>query len=637
MNKTTYIIETSNTYDAAGTKLRKVAYDNSGVLISRTEYIGGIQYESLQPLASPPLATDLKFMSTGEGRVVKEGSNWNYEYYHKDHLGNTRVVYGYQKQVDEYKATMETQFSTKEQGQFYNIATRRVTVFNHTTASIDVTVPDKSAETNGNTSKAIGPAKMLQVSAGDRLQLEIFARYQTGTGGNNALITNLASAVTGSFLLNAGEAAHTALTNSVPAQAATITQTSGVPKSYLFYILFNSSYVYQQFGYVLVNSTAQAGHQQLYLDVTIPTGGYLYTYVANESNVSAGTSVYFDDFTIVHTRNTPTLQVLQTSDYYPFGLQIAAGSYQKQTALDNDYLYNGKELQDEHNLGWLDYRARMYMPEIGRWGAVDPMSEEYFSWSNYNYVVNNPIVFIDPDGRKVDVSDLLKSKEGFYTLVNLLQGLSSSTGNNIGYKDGMLVNNGKSKSTTGSKSASDYLNSLISSEGTIHVGSNNNQDSEANGGTGRNTINLNSNDIDNGISSTEKAGLGRETFGYGMVFFHEALHTGTGTVEYRKLDGKPDNGNIDHIVTPTDPRGELVDIVNKFRTENGWATRERYNESKVYDGLTGKLLSRTLDFKDKNGTIVSVHLVQMSRLERSSRQFESNKQFVNHLINQNKK
>jgi len=54
MNKTTYIKETSNTYDAAGTKLRKVAYDNSGVLISRTEYIGGIQYESLQPLASPP-------------------------------------------------------------------------------------------------------------------------------------------------------------------------------------------------------------------------------------------------------------------------------------------------------------------------------------------------------------------------------------------------------------------------------------------------------------------------------------------------------------------------------------------------------------------------------------------------------
>jgi len=402
MNKTTYIIETSNTYDAAGTKLRKVAYDNSGVLISRTEYIGGIQYESLQPLASPPLATDLKFMSTGEGRVVKEGSNWNYEYYHKDHLGNTRVVYGYQKQVDEYKATMETPtpIATKEESQFYNIATRRITVFNHTLANINVTAPDRSAETNGNTSKAIGPAKMLQVSAGDRVQLEVFARYQTGTGGNNALISNLASAVTGSFLLNAGEAAHTAITNSVPTQAATISQTSGVPKSYLFYILFNSSYVYQQFGYVLVNSTAQAGHQQMYLDITVPTGGYLYTYVANESNVSAGTSVYFDDFTIVHTRNTPTLQVLQTSDYYPFGLQIAAGSYQKQTALDNDYLYNGKELQDEHNLGWLDYGWRMYDPGLARWGAVDNLAEKFQSNSPYHYAGNNSVRNVDVDGNE---------------------------------------------------------------------------------------------------------------------------------------------------------------------------------------------------------------------------------------------
>jgi len=399
MNKTTYIIETSNTYDAAGTKLRKVAYDNSGVLISRTEYIGGIQYESLQPLASPPLTTDLKFMSTGEGRVVKEGSNWNYEYYHKDHLGNTRVVYGYQKQVDEYKATMETQFAAKEQAQFYNIATRRATVFNHTTASIDVTAPDKSAETNGNTSKAIGPAKMLQVNAGDRVQLEVFARYQTGTGGNNALISNLASAVTGSFLLNAGEAAHTAITNNVPTQAATISQTSGVPKSYLFYILFNNSYAFQQFGYVLVNSTAQAGHQQMYLDITVPTGGYLYTYVANESNVSAGVSVYYDDFTIVHTRSTPTLQVLQTSDYYPFGLQIAAGSYQKQTTLDNDYLYNGKELQDEHNLGWMDYGARMYDPSCACFHTIDPASTNYYGLTPYHYVLNNPIKFIDPTGK----------------------------------------------------------------------------------------------------------------------------------------------------------------------------------------------------------------------------------------------
>lgn len=382
------------TYNASGTKIRKIAYNDSGAEISRTDYVGGLQYES----------NVLKFMSTAEGRVVKDGSNWNYEYFHKDHLGNTRVVYGHQKQVDVYKATMETPtpIANKEQSQFYNISTRRVTAFNRTPASIEVTAPNQSAETNGNLNKTIGPAKMVQVSAGDRVQLEVFARYATGTGSNNTLITNLASAVTGSFALTAGESAHTALTNNVPPQAATIGQTTGVPKAYLFYILFNSSYVYQQFGYVAVNSTALAGHQQMYLDITVPTGGYLYTYVANEANVSTATSVYFDDFTIVHTRNTPTLQVLQTNDYYPFGLQIAAQSYQKQTALDNDYLYNGKELQDEHNLGWMDYGARMYMADIGRWGVVDPLSENYLPASPYNYVLNNPASLLDPDGRSAE-------------------------------------------------------------------------------------------------------------------------------------------------------------------------------------------------------------------------------------------
>ncbi len=88
-------------------------------------------------------------------------------------------------------------------------------------------------------------------------------------------------------------------------------------------------------------------------------------------------------------------EIIEESNYYPFGLKhegynILTGNAAYQ------YKYNGKELQET---GMYDYGARMYMPDLGRWGVVDPLAEQYRRWSPYNYAVNNPIMFIDPDGR----------------------------------------------------------------------------------------------------------------------------------------------------------------------------------------------------------------------------------------------
>ncbi|REC41420.1 RHS repeat-associated core domain-containing protein, partial [Chryseobacterium pennipullorum] len=111
---------------------------------------------------------------------------------------------------------------------------------------------------------------------------------------------------------------------------------------------------------------------------------YIYNYTDHLGNVR-----------LSYMKGVSGIEIIEENNYYPFGLKhgtdnpnVGNRAYQ--------YKYNGKELQET---GMYDYGARFYMPDLGRWGVVDPLAEVSRRFSPYTYVFNNPINFIDPDGR----------------------------------------------------------------------------------------------------------------------------------------------------------------------------------------------------------------------------------------------
>ena len=87
--------------------------------------------------------------------------------------------------------------------------------------------------------------------------------------------------------------------------------------------------------------------------------------------------------------------VEETNHYYLFGGIFAS------TGNVQPYKYNGKELDTKKGVNWYDYGARMYDATLGRWHAVDPLAEKYYSLSPYSYCNNNPVNAIDSNGEKI--------------------------------------------------------------------------------------------------------------------------------------------------------------------------------------------------------------------------------------------
>jgi len=83
----------------------------------------------------------------------------------------------------------------------------------------------------------------------------------------------------------------------------------------------------------------------------------------------------------------------------------------------SDYKFSSKEHDFESSYDY--FGARNYYARIGRWIQVDPMMSKHYDFTPYNYVLNNPLTLIDPDGKQVNPNNSI-NVEG-----EIQQGLNS--------------------------------------------------------------------------------------------------------------------------------------------------------------------------------------------------------------------
>lgn len=426
-------------YDATGNKLEKKTLDTAGGLQTLTTYIGSFQYQGKNVLSNTPPADTLLFFGHEEGRVRvvadtipgHQPLSFKYDYFLKDHLGNTRMVLTDEQQSDKYlAATMETANAATEELYYSGLENTRTTLPAGYPTDTTTNPNNYVARLNGgSTGPKIGPGIVLKVMSGDQFSIRASSWYRLNGSAPQSpaspltdLVTALISGIgalpggghPGTDLLNAHQAPISANFNQFLSDTgAAIGQTK--PHAFVNWVLFDN-----QFNYVAASSGfQQVGADQelkkhVLMNLPVTSSGYLYIYTSNET---PNVDVFFDNLQVTHTRGP----LLEENHYYPFGLTMAGISDKafKGNYAENKYRFNkgselqNKEFSDGSGLELYETRLRSLDPQLGRWWQIDPVFsngvdgddeangmiiEGLKSQSPYASMDNNPIILDDPSG-----------------------------------------------------------------------------------------------------------------------------------------------------------------------------------------------------------------------------------------------
>ncbi len=409
------------TYDAAGRKLKKEV-NETGQSLKTTNYIGGFVYEN----------NVLQLLGHEEGRIRYNTTtaSFVYDYFLKDHLGNIRMVLTEEQQSNQYpgltfegatgstEANNQNAFWENANGQSINVTSARLA---RPGAFGDATANGSYVQLLRKSTGSVGATKLMKVMSGDRLHVKVDYYHtvtvpnNTGASGLTTMISSLLGAITnaaapGILLKNQASLITTGLNSNTDVTNFFSNENGAggtAPKAYLHILLFDERFKFDNINSYVGQVSSATGKNTIDKffgnAVNVKKNGYAYIYISNESDEL----VYFDNLLLTHERG----RILEENHYYPFGL-VQAGISSKALAFggaENKYKITGKEEQrkeftDGTGLDWLDFGARMYDAQIGRWNHIDPLAETSRRWNPYAYAYDNPIRFIDPDGMSAEES-----------------------------------------------------------------------------------------------------------------------------------------------------------------------------------------------------------------------------------------
>lgn len=392
------------TYDASGKKTQEKV-NPVGTPSKTTDYIGNFIFEN----------DKLQYCLTNEGRTIFNDPSANpvhEEYFVTDHLKNVRsVIDVIEHSIRQYLGTYELASANLE-GMLFD--------YHNEIRDPNPTGGDPnnlySGRLNGaEIDRRIGTSMLMSVMSGDLIEMNVNNFYENYDKDKDdpvapedmldAIITTLTGGGGGSI---PGENHNTSLVNTlftpnytfINSAINSITDPSK-PKAYLNYVLFDE-------GMKIVNGFSSAfqvtgngtwteiGTSQ---PLEIPVNGYLAVYLSNSSTQvqcpSCG-DVFFDQLRIRVTSG----KLKEETHYYPYGLPMAMAGGAAVGALPNRNKYQGNEYVKDLGLNWMDFNARQYDPQLGRFLQIDPLANTSGQdmFSPFSAMGNMPESMVDPNG-----------------------------------------------------------------------------------------------------------------------------------------------------------------------------------------------------------------------------------------------